>query len=676
MSELPTSWAATQLGELVSSIVGGGTPSKSNAEYFRGAVPFMTVKDMHARFILDTQDHITEEALEDSASRLIPADTLIVASRMSLGKIARPKVSVAINQDLKALFLRDGIDKTYVEYAWRAKETEIQGMGTGTTVKGIRLEDIRGLDIVLAPSGEQTRIANQLDTLLARVQACNDRFDAIPALLKRFRQTVLDAATSGRLTEDWRTHRLSILGAKESGLHAVQSVQEWKTQWLAQNPTHNESPRVRRRVSAYTPPRIDPDLALPEEWVNMPLEDAILMVVDCHNKTAPYRESGIPLIRTSNIRDGKFVWDDLRYVDEQTYAFWSKRCLPRSGDLIFTREAPIGEVAITPPNMKLCLGQRTMLLRPIEHLISARYIQICLMTPAFRKNSEIKAVGSGVKHYRVGDVSELEIPIPSFSEQSEIVRRVDALFALADRIEARCTAARAQAQRLSPLVLAKAFRGELVPQDASDEPASVLLQRMAAAPPAKVQAPRGGPRSQKKGLASPPPFTQSDWLALPDGAWHAPADPEGLAAVVLLTAVLKAWGTSMPQMQARLATLLCQQPRLFTAVLPADQAAQWRRLVGVAADPLPAQVSSFQPPTNNHWRRALVGMRARGDLIESAIGLQETWALGPGTVHIETAGWPEGRAGWVVAYLRAHGVEVVLPLLEPAAQEFVNVKAA
>ena len=109
MSELPQGWAATQLGELASSIVGGGTPSKSNADYFRGTVPFMTVKDMHTRFIVDTQDHITEEALVDSASRLIPADTLVVASRMSLGKIARPTVPVAINQDLKAIFLREGI---------------------------------------------------------------------------------------------------------------------------------------------------------------------------------------------------------------------------------------------------------------------------------------------------------------------------------------------------------------------------------------------------------------------------------------------------------------------------------------------------------------------------------------------------------------------------------------
>ena len=183
MSELPEGWARTTLGALLTHIVGGGTPSKAVAENFRGAIPFMTVKDMHERFIADTQDHITEQALADSASTVVPADTLVIASRMSLGKIARPKVPVAINQDLKALFLQPGIDKSYVEYAWRANEASIKAQGTGTTVKGIRLEDIRGLEVLVAPSAEQSRIANQLDTLLARIQSCQNRLDAIPALL-------------------------------------------------------------------------------------------------------------------------------------------------------------------------------------------------------------------------------------------------------------------------------------------------------------------------------------------------------------------------------------------------------------------------------------------------------------------------------------------------------------
>ena len=144
----------------------------------------------------------------------------------------------------------------------------------------------------------------------------------------------------------------------------------------------------------------------------------------------------------------------------------------------------------------------------------------------------------------------------------------------------------------------------------------------------------------------------------------------------MLVAVLKAWGGPMPQMQARLAAVLCLQPRQMTAVLPAEQAAQWQQLIGPAADPLPTQVVRLQPAIDSAWRKALLGMRARGDLVEEGSGPQATWALGPGAGQIETAGWPQGRAGWVVAYLRVQGVEAILPLLEPLTVEFVHARAA
>ncbi|WP_204369005.1 hypothetical protein [Methylocucumis oryzae] len=105
---------------------------------------------------------------------------------------------------------------------------------------------------------------------------------------------------------------------------------------------------------------------------------------------------------------------------------------------------------------------------------------IALLDPCFRERSENIAVGTGVKHYRVGDVSELNVPVPSIEEQAEIIRRVESLFAYADRLEARYTTASAQVDKLTPALLAKAFRGELVPQDPNDEPASELLARIEA----------------------------------------------------------------------------------------------------------------------------------------------------------------------------------------------------
>ena len=204
MNALPMGWVKTTLDQIVDRIVGGGTPSKSNASFFRGSIPFMTVKDMTQRFPVDTQDHISEKAIEQSATTVVPRDTLIVATRMSLGKIVRPKFETAINQDLKALFLNENINKTFVEYWWRHKAKYIQSLGTGTTVQGIRLEAIRSLSIHVPPLNEQKHIADKLDTLLTRVDTCRSRLERIPLILKRFRQTVLAAATSGQLTEEWR----------------------------------------------------------------------------------------------------------------------------------------------------------------------------------------------------------------------------------------------------------------------------------------------------------------------------------------------------------------------------------------------------------------------------------------------------------------------------------------
>lgn len=376
----------------------------------------------------------------------------------------------------------------------------------GALYPAVRSKDIRGFVAPFAPLNEQKRIADKLDSILVRVDACRERLDRIPAILKRFRQSILAAATSGKLTEEWRTNQLTQQSYRHHtnqinyGHAVLNSVQLKKSTWVKSNLIHNEVERVRRRLNKFS---IDFSTSdnLPDNWCWAKLEDVSLFVVDCHNKTAPYERTGIALVRTSNIRDGHFIWDDLRYVSEATYKYWSKRCYPEGGDIVFTREAPLGEAAIIPVDKKICLGQRTMLIRTVEEHYLAKFLLISLMDQKFKSRSEEVAVGTGVKHFRVGDVSDLLVPVPSTEEQTEIVRRVEELFAYADRIEARYQAARAQVDKLTPAILAKAFRGELVPQDPSDEPASALLERIQASR-AEVAVSAKPKRSQNRNLAA------------------------------------------------------------------------------------------------------------------------------------------------------------------------------
>lgn len=476
MSDLPESWVRAPLGDLIASIVGGGTPSKAIQENFRGTIPFMTVKDMHSRFIEDTQDHINEKALSESASTVVPADTLIVSSRMSLGKIARPKVPVAINQDLKALFLHEGIDKTYVEYAWRANESTIKARGTGTTVKGIRLEDIRGLEVAVAPAREQMRIADQLDTLLARIQACNDRLDAIPVLLKRFRRAVVSAGMAGELTEDSRP---------------TGEVPEWA-------PTELQTVCRTGHVITYGVVKLGDEVP-----------------------------DGTPCLRTSNVRWLRFENDGLKHIAHELSAQYGRTVLSGEEVLVNVR-GTLGGVAVTTLEMKGWNVSREIAVVPVDKgRLNPHYVALWIASDESQRWLGAMEKGVAYVGINIEDLRKLPIRLPPTDEQDEIVKRVQAYLSFADRIGASCAATRAHVRRLTPLTLAQAFRGELFPQDPSDEPASVLLARLAAqrsdpASSSPSRGPRRGrpPRAPKETAAMTKSRQDDDVMNQPYLAGH------------------------------------------------------------------------------------------------------------------------------------------------------------
>ncbi len=425
---IPQTWTLTQLGNLTAQIVGGGTPSKTSAANFNGHIPFMTVKDLKARFVNTTVDHISEEALQSSATTKVPADTLIVATRMSLGKIARPTMDVAINQDLKALFLHGGVNKTFVEYFWRSKSQAIQSMGTGTTVKGIRLEDIRSLEVPLAPVAEQKRIADKLDTVLTRVDAVNTRLARVAPLLKRFRQSVLAAATSGRLTEDWREIR-------ETAPWTDKRIEDVAKVFLGRqrSPVNHEGPFMRRYVRAAN-----------VTWSGWDLSD---------------------------VKEMNFDADDF-----ERYRLQKNDILLNEGS---GSADEVGKPAIWNEEIPDCCFQNTLIcVRP--ETVDAKFMFLVLLHAALTKRFVDSTRGVNIHHIGKQNMARFPVAVPNADEQTEIVRRVETLFALADRLEARLAQAQTAATRLTPALLAKAFRGELVPQDPNDEPAAELLRRLQA----------------------------------------------------------------------------------------------------------------------------------------------------------------------------------------------------
>lgn len=152
------------LGELV-DIKGGGTPDKSNSKYWNGDIPWASVKDFKKNTIDSTLDSITHLGVENSATKIIPAGVIIIPTRMALGKVAINTIDIAINQDLKALFIKDNnfLDRNYLFRWLESQSSFIESEGKGATVKGITLPFLKGLNVPIPPINEQKRIASILD---------------------------------------------------------------------------------------------------------------------------------------------------------------------------------------------------------------------------------------------------------------------------------------------------------------------------------------------------------------------------------------------------------------------------------------------------------------------------------------------------------------------------------
>jgi type I restriction enzyme, S subunit len=449
MSELPEGWEKSRLSKLCSRIVDGSHNPPQAVEFGK---PMLSARNIQRRTILfDDYRFISELdfALEQRRTQIGTNDVLLTIVG-TIGRVAVVKDDTpefALQRSVAVLRPGLAIAPQYLGYVLESPRIQQHFIDTakGTAQKGVYLKALGELELELAPLAEQVRIVNQLDTLLTRVQACNDRFDAIPALLKRFRQTVLAEATAGALTEAEET--AGSAAWTETNIGAVSSDLRYGT-----------------------------------------------------SKKCDYSTQGTGVLRIPNIAErGRIDITDLKRAEFDSNEL--EKLALREGDLLVIRSNGSVELVgktglVTAHETGLLFAGYLMRLRVDPEKALPAFIQICLSAPIQRQYIERTAKStSGVNNLNAEELRAVPLLLPSLSKQIEIVRRVEALFTLADHLEARCTAALTQAQRLSPLVLAKAFRGELVPQDPSDEPATTLLARLSAqqgdvATPAKTRQPR------------------------------------------------------------------------------------------------------------------------------------------------------------------------------------------
>ena len=207
LSALPEGWEVKTLGE-VTDIFKGGTPKRNVERYFHGniawAIPTDITKLNGALYIDDTQTHISEEALGKSSARLLPAGTVLLTSRATIGKVAIAKVPIATNQGFANFLCKEEIANVFLAYYLRSITDLLISLGRGTTFLEVTKKTLLNVEIPLPPLPEQHRIVAKIEGLFTKLDAGINELHKAQSQLKRYRQSVLKAAFEGKLTEAWR----------------------------------------------------------------------------------------------------------------------------------------------------------------------------------------------------------------------------------------------------------------------------------------------------------------------------------------------------------------------------------------------------------------------------------------------------------------------------------------
>jgi len=342
--------------------------------------------------------------------------------------------------------------------------------GGSNNLRNLKFKEYETIEVPLPPPAEQKVIAEKLDTLLAQVDNTKARLERIPEILKRFRQSVLAAAVSGKLTEEWR---------KENAVPAVSFAHNKKLPVLEETDQYADSVN---------------------NWVWGRLGSIVDLINGDRGKNYPnqseYVEVGVPFINTGHIDpDGTLSDERMNYISKEKYDNLGGG-KTKSNDLVYClRGATMGKTARVHYDLG-AIASSLVIVRPRAE-IERDFAYYFLISPQSKKLITEFDNGSAQPNLSAKSLACYPIQLPPKVEQVEIVRRVEELFAFADRIEHAAQAALSRVNNLTQSILAKAFRGELTADWRAANPELISVEKSAEALLARIKAERAKVKPKK-----------------------------------------------------------------------------------------------------------------------------------------------------------------------------------
>lgn len=502
---LPVNWEEWRLSD-VGDWFGGGTPSKSEERFWHGSIPWVSPKDMKVASILDTKDHISSDAVDNSAAKIIPPGAVLFVTRSGIlahsFPVSTTRANVTINQDLKAIVPLQPIDPEYLSWCLRAHARSILDRCTkdGTTVHSIEVHALKAYRVPIAPIEEQRRIVTKIDALFSELDKGVESLKTAREQLKVYRQAVLKQAFEGKLTAQWRRKNqdrledplrmLERLGQEREACYQ-QQLSDWETAVKAWEVTNKDDKRpIKPKAPTPFKEPTHEELAelpdLPDGWIWARPEDIAAQEeyaigigpFGSNLKVSDYRENGIPLIFVRNITRSDF-YRDLKYIDPEKHAELIAHSV-KPLDLLITKMGdPPGDCEIYPESSpEAVLTADCLKFRVWEKYGNRKFYKNCINSGLVRRQLGLITKGVAQKKISAARFKTILIPFLCIDEQQVIAEHLDHVFSIVDQQEQAISESLQKGEALRQAILKKSFSGQLVPQDPNDEPASVLLERI------------------------------------------------------------------------------------------------------------------------------------------------------------------------------------------------------